>query len=257
MSLSSQKRRTYISREEAIGVDRIYKLRKIRPLVDNFTPISEVPRAWLQTIEPKIKRMPASSPAGGCWVWQGAVDREGHPVMSTIDLEKRRGLRRVARWVASFFYDFPPYIEVTHHCENVTCIRPSHLELQPTVANQRIAGPITHLTPLDVSYVRAGIDDRRKRPSQKKVDPDARRKRTRTSLQDDDFWITVRAAIKLMGIGRASFYRYRAKGLIKPPVSRDGPQRLYVRSYIQELAKEMEPHIGPERERGRGYGWGV
>src|SRR3990170_6720787 len=132
------KRRTYISTDEMIGIERVYKLRRRLPLIDNFTPISEVPRDWLKIIEPMIKRISAENPKGGCWIWQGAIDGDGHPIMFTRDFAGRRGQRRVARWVASFFYEFPLGIEeVTHHCRNITCVRPSHLELQISVANQR------------------------------------------------------------------------------------------------------------------------
>lgn len=250
--------RTYISTDEVIWIEPVFKFRKRRTLVDNFTPISEVPRDWLQIIEPKIKRLPAENPKGGCWVWQGAVDGGGHPVMMTTHLDGSRGQRRVARWVASFFYEFPKWVEVTHHCRNITCLRPSHLELHSSRANQRIPGPITHLGPSDISVVRPGIDDKRKKLS---VSTDTREA---SNQQDngkeralDDSWVTVQEAIKLLGIGRASFYRYREKGLIIPPPCRSGRQLFYDRTYINNLARDMKPYSGPDRDRGRGYGWGV
>lgn len=159
----ASKHRTYHSNEELIGIERFHNLRKRFPLVDNFTPISEVPSAWLQFIEPKIKRFPAEDPKGGCWIWQGAVDKDGHPVMMTTDLKGKRGQRRVARWIAAFFYDFATEVaEVSHHCRNITCVRPSDLELHLNDDHHYIYTLISRDLRNKISKIRPGIDDRRK-----------------------------------------------------------------------------------------------
>lgn len=111
-------------------------IQKTRPLFDERTPLSQVPREWLEKIEPKIKRV------GRCWLWTGAVDQDGEPKGKTL-LDKRVGNQygsiRLKRLVASWFWDFTriPDIEVVRSCPNVACLNPNHLIVRLDAPKQR------------------------------------------------------------------------------------------------------------------------
>lgn len=99
------------------------------PLFYEFTPLQEVPKEWLQDIEPLIVRNQRDWP--GCWIWQGPIDKDGRPVINFTDfLTKKRKQVRVARMVMKIFWEFEEYYNVRHSCGNLQCLNPHHLKLE-------------------------------------------------------------------------------------------------------------------------------
>lgn len=118
-------------------------IKPIRTLLDLRTPLRLIPRAWLELVEPKITRLEGSS----CWLWDGAVDRDGEPVLAIKNLETgSRGSKRVKRIVAALFWDLKDHYDVSHACKNVNCLNPQHFhvsdvhwrqENRPAIINKR------------------------------------------------------------------------------------------------------------------------
>lgn len=123
------------------------------------TPLKNVPRTWLREIEPYIAR---NERFKDCWIWQGAVDRKGHPIKFFVDLrtKKRRNVR-VARVVMALFYNFDDHCDVKHICGNLTCLNPSHMHVSVKHWTQEAEGDKAPLKTL-AGDVKPGIDDRRK-----------------------------------------------------------------------------------------------
>ncbi len=100
------------------------------PLIQFYTPLSRVPRAWLQLIEPKITR--GSLPIPTCWLWADALgpldcDNNGEPRLR-VD-----GTQVLAKYVVARM--FWPHIKcgikdavhyVYHHCGTKNCLNPNH-----------------------------------------------------------------------------------------------------------------------------------
>jgi hypothetical protein len=140
-------------------------LRRIRPIFDEDSRLRDIPKTWLDVIEPKIRR--DEERFGKYWIWQGSVDKEGHPVINTPHpLIRERGKRRAARLVAGLFFDMngPYQVEVTHACGNDTCLNPAHLKIYLSHHNQRHEGPNDlEINPMEIGTVNPGFDDRRNR----------------------------------------------------------------------------------------------
>lgn len=101
---------------------------KRRPLINLITQLGNVPKEWLNHIEPKIVRGPFLP----CWVWSGALDRNGYPVMYV------EGTQHMAhRFVAKLFYDFPDIWYVTQSCNVRNCLNPGHLVIKPTMVREK------------------------------------------------------------------------------------------------------------------------
>lgn len=95
---------------------------KIRPLITLQTTLENIPRRWLELVEPKIKRV------GECWLWQGACDSDGEPVVNYLNLETmKRNTRRVKRIVGELFWELKRHHDLLHTCGDLTCVNPSHL----------------------------------------------------------------------------------------------------------------------------------
>jgi len=58
-----------------------------------------------------------------CWEWQGAKDKDGYGKFSLKSLRTHR-----YSWVMHFG-KIPKGVFVLHHCDNPSCVRPSHLWL--------------------------------------------------------------------------------------------------------------------------------
>lgn len=99
---------------------------KRRPLLTLQTPLGKIPKEWLE-IEPKIARFPEKTT---CWVWVGALDNDGHPVVSVRNPKTgKRNTMRVARIVANIFWFLKPHAEVVHVCGATNCLNPGHFYL--------------------------------------------------------------------------------------------------------------------------------
>lgn len=93
-----------------------------RPMLTMDSRLSEIPPDWIKWIEPKIVRgsfLP-------CWIWSGALDRNGYPLLR----HPARGQISARRFVAEMFWDFPDIWFVTCNCHHMNCLNPSHIIVQ-------------------------------------------------------------------------------------------------------------------------------
>jgi hypothetical protein len=67
-------------------------------------------------------------PTVGCWLWVGAVDKDGYPLVDS---------GRVARLTyAAFFGPIPENLFICHHCDTPGCVRPDHWFLGTAADNK-------------------------------------------------------------------------------------------------------------------------
>lgn len=69
----------------------------------------------------------------GCWLWTGAVERYGYPIM------QRNGKTvRVHRFIYEMFNSqIPAGMDLCHHCDTPRCVRPDHLFVGTRLDNVR------------------------------------------------------------------------------------------------------------------------
>ena len=103
-------------------------MRKRRPLFNLITRFENVPKEWLNHVEPFVVRGPFLP----CWVWSGALDKNGYPIKN-VDGK----LVMVHRFVAKMFYDFPEAWYVTRSCNVQNCINPGHLVIKSTRGKEK------------------------------------------------------------------------------------------------------------------------
>lgn len=97
------------------------RIEPIKPLLDLRTPLRLIPRFWLEVVEPRIRRV------GSCWLWEGALDFEGEPVVTIKNLESgTRTTRRIKRIIAEHYWDLQDEHNVVHSCNNRNCLAPAH-----------------------------------------------------------------------------------------------------------------------------------
>lgn len=112
---------------------------RIRPLVsrrlpffERDTPLSIVPREWVQHVEHKIARWRNFEVKGDCWFWMGARDYAGEP---TRNLHKRdKGIHSTERlklFVMRIFFNIDRIKNpsATQLCGNKSCLNPRHLKI--------------------------------------------------------------------------------------------------------------------------------
>lgn len=103
-------------------------MKKRRPLFNMITRLENIPKEWLNHIEPKIVRGPFLP----CWVWTGALDRNGYPVMNVDG-----AMVMVHRFVAKIFYIFPEEWFVTRSCNVQNCLNPNHIVIKATKTRKK------------------------------------------------------------------------------------------------------------------------
>ncbi len=93
-------------------------MNKKRALINMHTRFENIPKEWLNQIEPFVVRGPFLP----CWVWCGALDRNGYPIKNVDGV-----MVMVHRYVAKIFYDFPDNWYVKRECNVQNCVNPNHL----------------------------------------------------------------------------------------------------------------------------------
>jgi len=96
---------------------------KKRPLINMLTSLENIPKEWLNHVEPKVVRG-AFLP---CWIWAGAVDKNGYPIMrdgNTIIM--------MHRYVAKLFYKVGKTDYVKRSCGINNCVNPNHVYVSKT-----------------------------------------------------------------------------------------------------------------------------
>lgn len=95
---------------------------RTRAIITMETQLRNIPRTWLNIIEPRLER-----PEGGtCWLWTGAVDGAGHPCVAFRISKDKRSTKRIARIGAALFWELKPHHEVVHSCGVLNCMNPAH-----------------------------------------------------------------------------------------------------------------------------------
>lgn len=77
------------------------------------------------TVEDRFLAKTSPEPNTGCWLWTGAVTRNGYG--SVTHQRRSLGAHRLA--FALFAAPIPHGMSVLHHCDTPLCVNPSHLWL--------------------------------------------------------------------------------------------------------------------------------
>lgn len=102
----------------------IHKVERRIPDFNLKTQFGNVPKEWLDEIEPHVQRE-----IDGCWNWTGAFTENGYPRMQYFDYE-RGGYFHIPAHVrvAQIFWNFErDKCRVRRSCNNRACVRPSHV----------------------------------------------------------------------------------------------------------------------------------
>lgn len=105
----------------------LFDVKSKRPLINEATPLGDVPLLWLQYVEPKIERIGFN----GCWISRHPMTQRGMPVLSYTDDEGNRVRTTVAKFVMRIFWDFPDGYFIKRTCEWDQCVNPNHLYICP------------------------------------------------------------------------------------------------------------------------------
>jgi hypothetical protein len=93
---------------------------KRRALINLHTQLENIPKEWLNVIEPKVFRG-AFLPH---WIWSGAVCKS-YPVIY-VDRKQIGALR----FIAKIFYEFPDDWHVDLSCHYPGCVNPNHIRVR-------------------------------------------------------------------------------------------------------------------------------
>ena len=111
--------------------------------------------AWHRANDPKHPRIPKPLAArllshatqeGRCWVWEGAIQRNGYGVIGIGSLtDGSRRMEYVHRVSYSLFVGpIPEGLQIDHLCSNKRCLQPDHLEPVTRSENQLRANAVRH-----------------------------------------------------------------------------------------------------------------
>jgi len=89
-----------------------------------------MPRLYRRPVKDRILEWSIPEPNSGCWLWLGAIDRDGYgkiQVGSRTDCTRTNATAHSQSYKA-FRGDYDDGLEVDHLCENRSCVNPDHLE---------------------------------------------------------------------------------------------------------------------------------
>jgi hypothetical protein len=93
-----------------------------RSILQLRTPFGEVPKEWLDIIEPKIVRPDDTT----CWLWNGSTDERGEPRYSIQNQYGHWTTRTCKSLIAGIFWILPQVCSVFRSCKSVNCLNPNH-----------------------------------------------------------------------------------------------------------------------------------
>ena len=91
-----------------------------------YTKIDPVVRFW---------NLVQLRPGEACWTWRAMTDKDGYGKFAPTPGRAATGAHRYAYALA--FGPIPDGLYVLHHCDNPSCVRPSHLWLGTALDNAR------------------------------------------------------------------------------------------------------------------------
>lgn len=90
----------------------------------------EYERDWIGA---RIERLSMPEPNSGCWLWLGALDRDGY---GSIQAPGNSGKTRAHRFTFEFFcYPIPAGKQIDHRCHVRSCVNPEHLRVATAAEN--------------------------------------------------------------------------------------------------------------------------
>ena len=89
-------------------------------------------RSVLARFSEKVSKVPS-----GCWLWNGARNRDGYGVIGVSNKKRAQGAHRVAYELYVGY--IPRGKMVCHECDNKRCVNPKHLYIGDAFTNARDA----------------------------------------------------------------------------------------------------------------------